>query len=144
MVTSSRESFEKITQSVMFQSGEGSEQIQKTLRYNVHKNLGECYVEEESWEQAEDQFFLATQIDRTDVTLWWQLGQSHTQQIFSPQLLIIFCSLGVCEARELSQCAGRAGGGAGLLAQPLALSGEPHRGQLQGDVDTLLVVDNCC
>ena len=51
---------------------------------------GECYVEEESWEQAEDQFFLATQIDRTDVTLWWQLGQSHTHQIFSPQLLIIF------------------------------------------------------
>ena len=90
MFHSSRESFEKITQSVMFQSGEGSEQIQKTLRYNVHKNLGECYVEEESWEQAEDQFFLATQIDRTDVTLWWQLGQSHTHQIFSTQLLIIF------------------------------------------------------
>ena len=89
MFHSSRESFEKITQSVMFQSGEGSEQIQKTLRYNVHKNLGECYVEEESWEQAEDQFFLATQIDRTDVTLWWQLGQSHTHQIFSPQVLII-------------------------------------------------------
>ena len=82
MFHSSRESFEKITQSVMFQSGEGSEQIQKTLRYNVHKNLGECYVEEESWEQAEDQFFLATQIDRTDVTLWWQLGQSHTPNMF--------------------------------------------------------------
>ena len=42
---------------------------------NVHKNLGECYMEEENWAEAEDHFFLATQIDRTDVTLWWQLGK---------------------------------------------------------------------
>ena len=67
--------FVKITQSSIFTSGEGSEQIQRTLRYNVHKNLGECYMEEENWTEAEDHFFLATQIDRTDVTLWWQLGK---------------------------------------------------------------------
>ena len=66
--------FVKITQSSIFTSGEGSEQIQRTLRYNVHKNLGECYMEAENWTEAEDHFFLATQIDRTDVTLWWQLG----------------------------------------------------------------------
>ena len=69
-----REVFVRITQSAMFTSGEGSEQIQRTLRYNVHKNLGECFMEEENWAEAEDHFFLATQIDRTDVTLWWQLG----------------------------------------------------------------------
>ena len=65
----------KITESPLFQSGEGSEQIQKTLRYNVHKNLGECFMEENNFKDAEDQFFLATQIDRTDVTLRWQLGE---------------------------------------------------------------------
>ena len=74
-----REMFVKITQSPLFSSGEGSEQIQRTLRYNVHKNLGECYMEEENWTEAEDHFFLATQIDRTDVTLWWQLGNNKTE-----------------------------------------------------------------
>ena len=69
-----RDMFVKITQSSIFTSGEGSEQIQRMLRYNVHKNLGECYMEAENWTEAEDHFFLATQIDRTDVTLWWQLG----------------------------------------------------------------------
>ena len=72
-----REVFVRITQSAMFTSGEGSEQIQRTLRYNVHKNLGECFMEEENWAEAEDHFFLATQIDRTDVTLWWQLGKGE-------------------------------------------------------------------
>ena len=72
-----REVFVRITQSAMFTSGEGSEQIQRTLRYNVHKNLGECFMEEENWVEAEDHFFLATQIDRTDVTLWWQLGKGE-------------------------------------------------------------------
>ena len=69
-----RDSFVKIIEAPLFISGEGSEQIQKTLRYNVHKNLGECYFEVGDFEQAEDQYFRATQIDRTDVTLWWQLG----------------------------------------------------------------------
>ena len=69
-----RDSFVKITEAPLFLSGEGSEQIQKTLRYNVHKNLGECYFEAGHFQEAEDQYFRATQIDRTDVTLWWQLG----------------------------------------------------------------------
>ena len=68
--------FVKITEHPLFTSGEGSEQIQKTLRYNVHKNLGDCYMEEENYKDAEDQYFAATQIDKTDVTLWWQLGKS--------------------------------------------------------------------
>ena len=72
-----REVFVRITQSTMFTSGEGSEQIQRTLRYNVHRNLGECFMEEENWAEAEDHFFLATQIDRTDVSLWWQLGRGQ-------------------------------------------------------------------
>ena len=72
-----RDSFVKITEAPLFLSGEGSEQIQKTLRYNVHKNLGECYFEAGDFEQAEDQYFRATQIDRTDVTLWFQLGNDH-------------------------------------------------------------------
>ena len=42
---------------------------------SVYKNPDECYMEEENWAEAEDHFFLATQIDRTDVTLWWQLGK---------------------------------------------------------------------
>ena len=70
-----RDSFLKITQSALFISGEGSEQIQKTLRYNVHRNLGECHMEVGEYEEAEDHYFQATQIDRTDVTLWWQLGK---------------------------------------------------------------------
>ena len=70
-----RDSFVKITEAPLFLSGEGSEQIQKTLRYNVHKNLGECYFEAGNFQEAEDQYFRATQIDRTDVTLWWQLGK---------------------------------------------------------------------
>ena len=69
-----RNSFVKITEAPLFLSGEGSEQIQKTLRYNVHKNLGECHMETGEYQEAEDHYFKATQIDRTDVTLWWQLG----------------------------------------------------------------------
>ena len=48
-----REMFVKITQSAMFTSGEGSEQIQLTLKYNVHKNLYECYTEKEIWAEAD-------------------------------------------------------------------------------------------
>ena len=70
-----RDSFLKITEAPIFMSGEGSDQIQKTLRYNVHKNLGECHMAVGEYEEAEDQYFLATKIDRTDVTLWWQLGK---------------------------------------------------------------------
>jgi len=77
--TAARTNFVKITESPLFQSGEGSEQIQKTLRYNVHKNLGECFMEENNFKDAEDQFFLATQIDRTDVTLWWQLASASVK-----------------------------------------------------------------
>ena len=71
-----RDSFLKITEAPIFMSGEGSDQIQKTLRYNVHKNLGECHMAVGEYEEAEDQYFLATKIDRTDVTLWWQLGKA--------------------------------------------------------------------
>ena len=71
-----RDSFLKITEAPIFMSGEGSDQIQKTLRYNVHKNLGECHMAVGEYEEAEDQYFLATKIDHTDVTLWWQLGKA--------------------------------------------------------------------
>ena len=66
----------EITNSSLFQSGEGSEQIQKTLRYNVHKNLGECIMDESDFQKAEDHFFEASQIDRTDVTLGFQLASN--------------------------------------------------------------------
>ena len=68
-----------ITNSSLFQSGEGSEQIQKTLRYNVHKNLGECFMDECNYQKAEDHFFEASQIDRTDVTLWFQLASASVK-----------------------------------------------------------------
>ena len=96
-----REMFVKITQSSMFTSGEGSEQIQRTLRYNVHKNLGECFMEEESWAEAEDNFFLATKIDRTDVTLWWQLGKKSYERLRTGYWSLyrnVSFSFGVCEA----------------------------------------------
>ena len=57
-----REVFVRITQSAMFTSGEGSEQIQRTLRYNVHKNLAECYNKSGELLLAEDHFF---QVRRT-------------------------------------------------------------------------------
>ena len=41
---------------------EGSEQIQQTLRYNVHKNLAECYNKSGELLLAEDHFF---QVRRT-------------------------------------------------------------------------------
>ena len=41
---------------------EGSEQIQQTLRYNVHKNLAECYSKSGELLLAEDHFF---QVRRT-------------------------------------------------------------------------------
>eukprot|EP00090_Calanus_glacialis_P013101 TRINITY_DN21726_c0_g1_i3.p1 TRINITY_DN21726_c0_g1~~TRINITY_DN21726_c0_g1_i3.p1 ORF type:complete len:2006 (+),score=827.87 TRINITY_DN21726_c0_g1_i3:94-6111(+) len=69
----------EITNSSLFQSGEGSEQIQKTLRYNVHKNLGECFMDESDFQKAEDHFFEASQIDRTDVTLWFQLASASVK-----------------------------------------------------------------
>ena len=36
---------------------EGSEQIQQSLRYNVHKNLAECYNNSGELLLAEDHFF---------------------------------------------------------------------------------------
>ena len=69
----------EITSSHLFQSGEGSEQIQKTLRYNVHKNLGECFMDECDYQKAEDHFFEASQIDRTDVSLWFQLASASVK-----------------------------------------------------------------
>ena len=52
----------QITASALFQSGEGSEQIQKSLRYNVHRNLGECFLAEKDHQRAEDHLFQATQV----------------------------------------------------------------------------------
>ena len=74
----------EITNSSLFSQaqcrpGEGSEQIQKTLCYYVHKNLGECFMDESDFQKAEDHFFEASQIDRTDVTPFgssWLLPQS--------------------------------------------------------------------
>ena len=66
----------EITNSSLFQSCEGSEQIQKTLCYYVHKNLGECFMDESDFQKAEDHFFEASQIDRKDVTLWFQLASA--------------------------------------------------------------------
>ena len=64
----------EITQSPLFSGGEGSEQIQHSLRYNVHKNLAECYNNSGELLLAEDHFFQASQIDRTDVSLWFSLA----------------------------------------------------------------------
>ena len=61
----------EIPNSSLFQSGEGREQIQKTFRYNVHKNLGECFMDESDIQKAED-----AQITRTFVTLWFQLASA--------------------------------------------------------------------
>ena len=61
----------EIPNSSLFQSGEGREQIQKTFRYNVHKNLGECFMDESDIQKAE-----AAQITRTFVTLWFQLASA--------------------------------------------------------------------
>ena len=43
----------EITNSSLFQSCEGSEQIQKTLCYYVHKNLGECFMDESDFQKAD-------------------------------------------------------------------------------------------
>ena len=40
-----------------YSGGEGSEQIQQSLRYNVHKNLAECYNNSGELLLAEDHFF---------------------------------------------------------------------------------------
>lgn len=64
----------EITQSPLFSGSEGSEQIQQSLRYNVHKNLAECYNNSGELLLAEDHFFQASQIDRTDVSLWFSLA----------------------------------------------------------------------
>ena len=52
---------------------EGSEQIQQTLRYNVHKNLAECYSKSGELLLAEDHFF---QVRRT-----WTLAETMEKTI---------------------------------------------------------------
>ena len=52
----------QIETSRTFSENEGSEQIQQTLRYNVHKNLAECYNKSGDLLLAEDHFF---QVRRT-------------------------------------------------------------------------------
>jgi len=65
----------EITQSPLFGDREASEgEMQKTLRYNVHKNLGSCYSEGGELALAEDHYYQAAQMDGTDVTLWFSLA----------------------------------------------------------------------
>ena len=45
---------------VLYSGSEGSEQIQQSLRYNVHKNLAECYNNSGELLLAEDHFFQVT------------------------------------------------------------------------------------
>ena len=46
-----------LTNFLIISGSEGSEQIQQSLRYNVHKNLAECYDNSGELLLAEDHFF---------------------------------------------------------------------------------------
>ena len=55
-----------------------SEQIQKNLRYNVHKNLAECYCASEQLQLSEDHFFEASQVGEETyggifVNIYWAI-----------------------------------------------------------------------
>jgi len=70
-----KKNFLEITNNEFFLSENGcSEQIQKSLRYNVHKNLAECYLGEGELELAKDQLLNASEIDDSDVSLWFKIA----------------------------------------------------------------------
>ena len=50
------------------------ESLALSLKYNVHKNLGECYLLEGDIERAQEEMLIATEIDAGDVTLWFKIA----------------------------------------------------------------------
>lgn len=46
----------------------------RSLRYNVHKNLGECLLSEGSVEAAQQEMLKAADIDSGDITLWFKIA----------------------------------------------------------------------
>ena len=72
-----RKTLLQITGSDIFQQPPGGatdEQIHKTLRYNVHKNMGESFANVGEWAKAEEHYFQASLLDPGDVTLWFSLA----------------------------------------------------------------------
>ena len=53
---------------------EKEEAIAKSLRYNVHKNLGECLLAEGRVQEAQAEMLIAAEMDGGDVTLWFKIA----------------------------------------------------------------------
>ena len=67
-----RKTLLQITGSDIFQQPPGGatdEQIHKTLRYNVHKNMEESFANFGEWAKAEKHYFQASLLDPGDLTL---------------------------------------------------------------------------
>ena len=62
---------------------EKEDALARSLRYNVHKNLGECHLSEGDVETAQREMMTAAEIDSGDITLWFKIAGSN--------LLLIFC-----------------------------------------------------
>ena len=53
---------------------EKEEALAISLKYNVHKNLGECYLVEGNVQAAQEEMLTAVDIDSGDVTLWFKIA----------------------------------------------------------------------
>ena len=51
-----------------------------SLKYNVHKNLGECYLQQGEVSLAQQEMLAATLLDDGDVTLWFKIAGSFSEQ----------------------------------------------------------------
>lgn len=72
-VKTAKDHLNEIVSSPVFQE-EKEEALAKSLRYNVHKNLGECHLAEGNVSEAQKEMLLAADIDSGDVNLWFKIA----------------------------------------------------------------------
>jgi hypothetical protein len=53
---------------------EKEDSLALSLKYNVHKNLGECYLQDGDISLAQEEMLTATELDAGDVTLWFKIA----------------------------------------------------------------------
>jgi len=72
-ITGAKQNLNQIINSPIYQEDK-EEALAKSLKYNVHKNLGECLLAEGDIKAAQREMLTAVDIDAGDVTLWFKIA----------------------------------------------------------------------
>jgi len=56
----------------------------------VHKNLGECLLQEGNIQEAQDELLTAAEMDGGDITLWFKIAGGDNFTSYSPIFKLTF------------------------------------------------------